>query len=318
MTIPSSFDGAIRVVFLGNDPWSVPPLAGLADAGGIDIALVVTNPPRAAGRGARLRPTAVSDAAQRLGLPVEETASTSDAGTLDRLRAIAPDVLIVVAYGELLRPAVLRVPRSGAVNVHLSLLPRWRGASPVQHAILAGDSVTGVTVMLMDEGLDTGPVLARAETAILPDEPAGDLGARLADLGALLLPTVVRDLTAGRAVPQPQSGPVTVAPKLGPAARLLVWDQPAGELVRRVRAFAPDPGASTMWRGTPFKVLRATASDDGEGPPGTIASADADGVVVVAGSGGVRLLEVAPSGRRHMSATEWARGARPLPGESFG
>jgi methionyl-tRNA formyltransferase len=317
MTTGSRVAERIRVVFLGNDPWSVAPMRRLAETAAVEMALVVTNPPRPAGRGARLRPTAVAEAAGGLGLPLVEAGSVSDPKFLDRLRATAPDALVVVAFGELLRPAVLAAARLGAVNVHLSLLPRWRGAAPVQHAILAGDAVTGVTIMQIDQGLDTGPVLARAEVHIGPDEDAGALGPRLSELGARLLPPTLIALAGGLIVPQPQLGGVTVAPKLGPAERRLSWDRPALDLVRRVRAFAPEPGASTTWRGAGFKILRACVVDDVDGPPGAIASIEGDRVVVGTGSGGVGLLEVAPAGRRHMSAADWARGARPALGETF-
>ena len=307
----------IRVVFLGNDPWSVAPLLRLAETEAIEIALVVTNPPRPAGRGARLRSTAVADAARRLDVPLAEADSTSDPGLRERLGAMAPDALVVVAYGELLGPPVLAVARLGAVNVHLSLLPRWRGAAPVQHAILAGDPVTGVTIMQIDDGLDTGPVLARAEVRIGADENAGTLGQRLSELGArLLIPTLV-DLDAGRIAREPQVGEVTMAPKLGRSARHLSWEQPAIDVVRQVRAFAPVPGASTTWRGAGFKVLRATVLDDVVFPPGAVASVEENTVVVGAGAGAVALVEVAPAGRRHMPAVLGVRGARPTPGETF-
>jgi methionyl-tRNA formyltransferase len=317
MTSGSRVAERIRVVFLGNDPWSVASLERLAETAAIEIALVVTNPPRPAGRGARLRPTAVADAARRIDAPLSEVGSTSDPAVVARLEAAAPDVLVVVAYGELLRAPALAAAHLGAVNVHLSLLPRWRGAAPVQHAILAGDAITGVTIMQIDSGLDTGPVLARGEVRIGSDEDAGALGQRLSQLGAELLPPSITELAEGRASPQPQEGEVTMAPKLRPGERRLLWDQPASDLVRRVRAFAPEPGASTTWRGTAFKILRATLIEDVTGPPGAIASVEGDMVVVGAGSGAIGLLEVAPAGRRHMAATEWARGARPTAGETF-
>ena len=174
----------MRIAFLGNDTWSVPSLRALAAADDVDVELVLTNPPRPAGRGSQLTPTAVADAAGALDLPLLEVDRVRDGEGFDALDAMEPDAIVVVAYGEILTPDVLDIPRLGAVNVHFSILPRWRGAAPVARAILEGDEVTGVTVMLMDEGLDTGPVLLTAETPIGEDEDEGSLGARLAELGA--------------------------------------------------------------------------------------------------------------------------------------
>jgi methionyl-tRNA formyltransferase len=308
----------VRAVFLGNDIWSVPALERLATAPDIDVTLVVTNPPRPAGRGSKLTATPVADAARRLALPLEEAETTRADGFIRRLRSLAPDVSVVVAYGELLSGDVLRAPRLGSVNLHFSLLPRWRGASPVQHTILAGDPVTGVTVIRMDEGLDTGPVLAMREHAIRPDDDAGSLGARLATAGGELLAEAVRGLAEGRANATPQSGNATFAPKLGPADRALEWMQPADALVRRVRAFAPEPGATTRFRGGDLKLLRGEEAGPAEASPGTVMAVDRSGVVVASGSGSVRLLEVAAPGRRRMPAPDWARGVRDLIGDRFG
>ena len=235
-----------------------------------------------------------------------------------QLRSLAPDVSVVVAYGELLGTGVLDTPRLGSVNLHFSLLPRWRGASPVQHAILEGDAVTGVTVMRMDEGLDTGPVLARREEVIRSDDDAASLGARLATIGAQALAELLPDLAAGTVTPIPQEGTATFAPKLGPADRHIDWRRSADEVVRRVRAFAPEPGASTTWRGNDLKILRAEGVEQRGGAPGTILGADREGVVVAAGDGTVRLLEVAAPGRRRMPAADWARGVRDLATDRFG
>jgi methionyl-tRNA formyltransferase len=311
----------LRVVFLGNDAWSVPTLEALAQAGDVDVVLVVTNPARPAGRGSKLTPTPVADAARRLGLPLAETETTRDEGFLERLRALTPDATVVVAYGELLSPDVLRVARLGSMNLHFSLLPRWRGASPVQHAILAGDPVTGVTVMLMDEGLDTGPVLASGAVPIRSDDDSGSLGERLARSGAKMVTEVLHGFAIGEPfTPSPQgaSSSEPFAPKLGPADRVVDWHQPADAIVRRIRALAPDPGATTGWRGEDFKLLRAEEAATMEGDPGTVVEADPNGVTVAAGSGAVRLLEVARAGRRRMSGGDWARGVHDVVGERLG
>lgn len=319
----------MRIAFLGNDPWSVPPLRALAEADDIEVALVVTNPPRPAGRGSRLTPTDVAVAAAELGLPLLEVEGVREGEGFDALDRLEPDALVVVAYGEILRPAVLDIPRLGAVNVHFSLLPRWRGAAPVQHAILAGDEVTGVTVMLMDEGMDTGPILLSEETPISPEEDAGTLGERLAELGAPLLVGALRRLDQGSIEPRSQEQvAATSAPKLGARERTIDWESPSDAVVRKVRAFAPDPGAVTTFRDAALKVVLARDL----GRENVLGRMLADAhvphwgsmwqhqgrIVVGAGVGAVELLEVVPPGRRRMSAAEWARGARIRPGDRFG
>jgi methionyl-tRNA formyltransferase len=308
----------VRAVFLGNDTWSVPTLERLARTEDVDVVLVVTNPARPAGRGSKITATPVADAARRLALPLEEMETTRGGDFSARLRSLASDVSIVVAYGELLSGDVLAASRLGSVNLHFSLLPRWRGASPVRHAILAGDPATGVTVIRMDEGLDTGPVLVRREEPIRSDDDAGSLGARLAAIGADVVAELLPDLADGRVMPDPQVGVATYAPKLGPADRVIDWTQPADTVVRRVRAFAPDPAARTSFKGGDLKLFRAEEVGPAEAMPGTIEEVDGAGVVVATGSGAVRLLEVAAPGRRRMPASDWARGVRDLPGERLG
>jgi methionyl-tRNA formyltransferase len=306
----------MRVAFLGNDPWSVPSLASLARASDVEIVIVATRVPRPAGRGSRLTPTRVADAARELGLPLVETETVRDGAGFEAVRASKPDVLVVVAYGELLPASVLELARP--LNVHFSLLPRWRGAAPVPHAILAGDATTGVTVMEMDAGLDTGPILAQGEEPILPDDDAGSLGERLADHGGALLLETLANLADLEPSAQDERL-ATFAPKLTPSARNIDWGEAAPAIVRRVRAFAPEPGATTNWRDEPLKVLRAEAV--GRPPtalPGTVEAVDADGFTVAAGDGAVRPLEVAPAGRRHMGAADFARGARVRAGDRFG
>lgn len=310
----------LRVAFLGNDRWSVPSLEALA-ASRHEVALVVTRPPRPGRRGAGPVPTPVARAALALGLPLLQTPTVRSGEGLERLRGTAPDVLVVVAYGEILSREVLDLAPRGAVNVHFSLLPELRGAAPVQHAILRGLARTGVTTMLMDEGLDTGPVLLQAEERVAEGDDAGSLGERLAAIGGRLLVETLDRLEPGDLEPRPQDeARASYAPRLGPGDRAVDWARPAEEVVRLVRAFAPEPGAVTSFRGRVLKVLRAEAAEvDGMGPgPGTILGTDERGVLVAAGTGAVRLLEVAPEARPRMGGAEFARGYRPRPGERLG
>lgn len=318
----------MRVAFLGNDPWSVPPLRALADADDLDVALVVTNPPRPAGRGSKLTPTVVADFARERGLPLLEVDGVREGEGFDALDELEPDAVVVVAYWQILSPEVLDIPRLGAVNVHFSLLPRWRGAAPVQHTILAGDEVTGVTVMLMDEGMDTGPILARAETPIGVDEDAGTLGQRLSELGASLLLESLQGLEVGTVEPRSQDHTAaTYAPKLSAEDRSIGWESASDAIVRKVRAFAPEPGAVTTFRELPLKIIAANDLGAEGAGGGMIADMNVrhwgavwlrqGRIMVGSGQGAVEILEVVPAGRKQMSAAAWARGARIQPGEQF-
>ncbi|MDH5223996.1 MAG: methionyl-tRNA formyltransferase [Actinomycetota bacterium] len=310
----------MRTIFLGNDSWSVPTLEALASAEPVGVELVITNPPRPAGRGSRPTPTPVHDAARRLDVEVMEVAGVREGEGRAAIERIEPDVVVVVAYGEILTPDVLAVPRLGTVNLHFSLLPRWRGAAPVQRAILEGDETTGVSVMLLDAGLDTGPVLASAETAIRSDDDAGSLGDRLASDGAGLVVDTLLALDAGTAIPVAQTDDgVTIAGKLTSDERIIDWSNRSDAIVRRVRAFAPSPGATTTFRGALLKIVRASSWQAGDASsPGEIGAVHVEpgGVPLVTASGGeVALLEVVPAGRARMSGADWARGARIEPGE---
>ncbi len=311
---------ALRVAFLGNDVWSVPSLDAIAAEPELSLVLVVTNPPREAGRGAALTPTPVAVAASEHGLPFLEAPGVLDGRGATALAEAAPDVLVVVAYGQILRLETLQLAPFGAINLHFSLLPRWRGATPVQRAIAAGDELTGVTVMRMDEGLDTGPILNQLEEQIRPEDDAGVLGMRLAKIGALLLVGVLRMLPHG-GVPEraQEDAAVTLAPTIRPQERTIDWHRSPDDIVRWVRALAPRPGAATTLRGTHVKVLAAAIDHQrSDGVPGTVVAADERGVLVRAGGGGVRLVEVAPAGRKRMDASAWARGVRFTAGERLG
>ena len=309
--------GPVRVAFLGNDAWSVPSLRALA-ASEHAVTLVVTAAPKPAGRGNRPTPTAVAMAARDLGLPFVEVETVRSGDGLDRLIAAAPDIVAVVAYGELLPPAVLELPAVAPVNLHFSLLPQLRGATPVQTALLEGMERTGVTTIVMDHGLDTGPILRQREAPIAPEDDAGTLGARLAEIGGELLVETITMLATAAVTPRPQEpAGATFAPKLGPERRGLEWTRPARELVNLCRALSPDPGARTLFRGSALKVLRAAAVER-VGEPGTIVSVDREGIVVATGRGGFRPLDVVPAGRARMSGADLVNGLRPEVGERLG
>lgn len=312
----------MRVVFLGNAPWSVPSLEALASSPH-EVSLVITRAPRPAGRGNRPTPTPVAETARSLDLPLEEVETVKSGRGLEAMAQAAPEVLAVVAYGEILPKAVLDVPEKAPINVHFSLLPELRGAAPVQRAILEGLAVTGVTTIRMDEGMDTGPILFQAEEAISPDDDAGALGARLAALGGRLLVGTLDRLEAGSLVEQPQDeAKATYAPKLKPGDRVIDWTQPADTIVRRVRALAPDPGATTTFRGRNLKLLTvrhlpAEPQNDTASEPGRLAPRP-DALGVWTGGGLLILQEVQPEGRRRMSGAEFARGYHPEVGERLG
>ena len=305
----------LRLTFLGSDPWSVPSVEALAESAH-ELVLAVTREPRPAGRGRGLRSTAVADAARRLGLPLEEVPTVKRGPGFEALARSEPDVLVVVAYGEILPKAVLDLPRLAPVNLHFSLLPALRGADPVRRAILSGLGETGVTTIRMDEGMDTGAILLQESEPIHADDDAGALGARLAVLGARLLVSTLDRIEAGGLEVRPQDDEAaSIARRLAPEEEWLVWEEPAPAIARRVRALAPDPGARTRFRGKVLKVYRARAAE-GSGEPGAVL--DASGLVVAAGEGAVVLDEVLPEGKRRMTGEEFARGSRPESGERLG
>jgi methionyl-tRNA formyltransferase len=313
----------VRVAFLGNAAWSVPSLEALA-ASSHDVVLVLTRVPKPAGRGNRLTPTPVAETARRLGVPLREVETVKSGSGFDALQAARPEILVVVAYGEILPEAILDVPSVAPVNVHFSLLPALRGAAPVQRAILQGLDRTGVTTIRMDAGLDTGPILLQAEEPIRPEDDSGSLGSRLATLGGRVLVKTIDGRAAGRVEERPQDDRhATLAPKLTAADRAIDWAEDAEAIVRRVRALAPDPGATTTIRGRGLKVFAAAEIPPEAGAlpapalPGTLLGGSKQ-LAVASGNGLVRLLEVAPEGRRRMSGEEFARGLRPEPGERLG
>jgi len=307
----------VRLVYYGTPSLAVPPLLALAESGR-SPALVITRPDRARGRGLTVGPSPVRAAAESRGIPVVTPARASAPEEIERVRSLKPDLLVVVAYGQILRPDLLRVPAIGALNVHFSLLPRHRGAAPVQAAILEGDRETGVTTMWMTEGLDEGPLFLSRATPIGEDETAGSLAERLAALGAGCLVESVERIERGEiARAEQDSSRATYAPKIGPKDARLDAGGDVLPFTRRVRAFAPDPGAYLELSSGRLQVLAAHPGDpaDGTGAPGEILAVDrARGIRMRLGAGSAWLERVRPAGKRLMTGAEYANGARLGPG----
>jgi methionyl-tRNA formyltransferase len=297
----------MRIVFFGTPAFAVPSLKALLRER-YQVAGVVTQPDRPQGRSrSRLLPPPVKLEADAADIPVLQPVRPLGDVFLAGLRHLEPDLGVVVAYGHILRPEVLELPRLGMINVHASLLPRWRGAAPIQHAILAGDAETGVSIMQLDRGLDSGPVLHRIATPIGPGETAGALTARLSELGATALVDALSLLVAGFARPEPQSeAGMTLAPKIDREQARLEWSRPSAALARQVRAFDPTPGAWTTHDGAALKLFGA-APVDLRGEPGCVLEAD-DRLVVGCGEGALSLAEVQPAGRNRLSVADWVRG----------
>ena len=255
--------------------------------------------------------------AQTAGIPVAQPQTLKDAQTQEMLRALGADLMVVAAYGLILPQAVLDIPRLGAVNIHASLLPRWRGAAPIPRALLAGDRETGISIMKMDARLDTGPVLMQRTVSIRDDDNAGSLHERLAELGAKLIVECVDLIEQGRfeARPQPPQG-ATYAAKLDKSEARIDWSRPAEEVWRKIRAFNPSPGAIAQLGAEPVKIWRAGLAE-ANGEPGEIVAAGNEGIVVACGKEGVRLLELQRAGGRRLLAAEFLRGRRLVPGDRF-
>lgn len=311
---------SLRVVFAGATAFSVPCLRALCAADDVEVAGIVTAPDRPAGRGRKLRMSAVKEFARAefaaQNIPIHQPESLRDGAAIDALRALRPDLMVVVAFGALLPPAALAIPRLGCVNLHASLLPRWRGAAPIARAIEAGDAVTGVSLMRMDAGLDTGPVLATATAAIDAGDTAGDLHDKLARMAARLLAENLPALAAGALTATPQDAARAChARKLSKAEARLDWRLDAAALARKVRAFYPWPVAHTEIGGGRIRVLRAEVGDaPGGAAAGEIIAADAAGIAVATAAGALVLTGVQKPGGRAMPAGEFLNGAKIAPG----
>ena len=295
-----------KVIFAGTPDFALASLRAIVAAGVRPVA-VLTQPDRPAGRGRRLTPSPVKKYALAQGLDVLQPRTLRDAGIAASLAALEPELMVVAAYGLLLPQAVLDIPARGCVNVHASLLPRWRGAAPIQAAILAGDEQTGISLMKMEAGLDTGPVFVSAAIPIGSEATAGELHDRLAELGGRLLVEHLPDIIDGTLEPEPQADDmVTYASKIRPADAVLDWARPATELHRMVRAYNPVPGARFEFSGETIKCWRAGLGSKEARPAGQILEAGADGVEVACGAGSLRLLELQRPGRKRVSAAEFA------------
>ena len=295
---------------MGSPEFAVPSLRLLAEK--YPVVGVVTQPDRPAGRGRMLTPPPIKLLAQELGLPIIQPERLRRPEAMQTLSDWAPELIVVAAFGQILRPEVLDLPLHGCINVHGSLLPRWRGAAPIQAALLHGDSFTGITIMRMDPGVDTGPMLSQASLPILADDTAGSLIPRMAELGARLLVETLPGYLSGAIKPQPQDDSLAIyAPMLKKEDGLLDFSCSAKELANKVRAFNPWPGASMLWRGEPLKIHRATALPAGTDVPFAGETCIADGLPAVGTADGLlALIEVQPAGKKSMSGKVFLQGAR--------
>ncbi|MFC8947120.1 methionyl-tRNA formyltransferase [Streptomyces rochei] len=309
----------MKLVFAGTPEVAVPALDALIASERHEVAAVVTRPDAPAGRGRRLVASPVAERAEEAGIEVLKPVKPRDPEFLERLREIAPDCCPVVAYGALLPRVALDVPARGWVNLHFSLLPAWRGAAPVQHALMAGDEITGASTFLIEEGLDSGPVYGTVTETVRPTDTSGDLLTRLAFAGAGLLAATMDGIEDGslKAVPQPEEG-VTLAPKITVEDARVDWAAPALRVDRVVRGCTPAPGAWTTFRGERLKLVQAVpVPDRTDLAPGQLA-AGKNNVYVGTGSYAVELLWVQPQGKKPMRAADWARGVRISEGELLG
>ncbi|MDH3978202.1 MAG: methionyl-tRNA formyltransferase [Gammaproteobacteria bacterium] len=302
-----------RIVFAGSPDFAVPSLEQ-AIASGHDVVAVLTQPDRPSGRGRKLQPGPVKICAERHDIEVYQPLSLRAPEAQNQLRAFAPDLMIVVAYGQLLPAAVLNLPASGCVNVHASLLPRWRGASPIQTSILSGDHETGVSIMQMEEGLDTGPVYAMAHTPIGANETSAELHDRLSVMGAELLGATLNQILDGSLVANAQDdSQSTYAPRLNKSDAVIDWSMPAIEIDQRIRAFNPWPVAETVFAGERLRCWRSCIPSEtvvhSYQQPGTVIGTSPDGLDVLTGEGVLRITELQVPGRQKISAADFAHAA---------
>ncbi|HVU28473.1 MAG TPA: methionyl-tRNA formyltransferase [Verrucomicrobiae bacterium] len=308
----------MKIIFMGTAELSCASLEKLARAQQFQIAAVVTQPDKPKGRDLKLQCSPVKILAQQLNLPVLQPAKARDEQFTSQLRALQPDLIVVVAYGQILPQAILDLPKFGCVNVHTSLLPKYRGAAPIQSVILNGETETGATIMKMDAGLDTGEIISQSRVPILPEDNSQTLHDRLAQLGADLLVKTIPDYVAGKISPKPQPAEgATYAAKIKKEDGKIDWNEPAEKILNRLRAFTPWPGIFTFLNGQLLKIWRAEILGK-SGEAGAILSADKNGIVVAGGKDALRILELQREGGRKLNAQEFLAGHPLKSGEKLG
>jgi methionyl-tRNA formyltransferase len=307
----------MRILFWGTPGFAVPALCAL-DEEGHELVGVVTQPDRPAGRGRGVSRNAVKEAAMSIRIPILQPERARGEEFMAQVRTLKPDLSVVVAFGQILKPEVLALPPLGSINIHASLLPELRGAAPIHWAIARGHQVTGVSIMQMEAGLDSGPVLMRVEEPILSDETTSELTGRLAEVGAEALVETLALLDEGTIVAEPQDhSRATFAPKVDRETARIDWTREAQAVALHMRAMDELPGAWSQLGTSAIKLFRPAVTEQ-SGVPGTVLAADRDGIVVACGTGAVRIQEVQAPGKRRMGADEWFRGSRISPGERFG
>jgi len=299
----------MRVVFMGTPDFAVPSLKALVEAGH-DVRAVITQPDRPKGRGKKYTPPPVKEAAQSLELPVLQPAQVKEPEFIEQLRSYSPEVIVVVAYGRILPPAILSLPEHGCVNVHASLLPKYRGAAPIHRAVINGEKVTGITTMFIDEGLDTGDMILKEKVPILGEDTVGDLHDRLSVAGARLLVETLDMIRRGQAPRIPQTGESSYAPVLTGADELIMWDKPAQDIYNLIRGMNPWPGARTYLGEKMLKIWRAEVLDDEQtlACPGRVMGTVREGILVGTGRGLLVITELQMQGAKRMSAADFLRG----------
>jgi methionyl-tRNA formyltransferase len=305
----------LRVVFFGTPEFAVLPLRALINSGH-EVLAVVTQPDRQRGRGRRIMPCPVKLEAQRHGIRILQPDKVKELGFADTLKLLNPSIIVVAAYGQILPPEILNLPEFGCVNIHASLLPKYRGAAPINWAIINGETKTGVTIMLMDEGMDTGLILLQEEVEIYPEDTAGSLSQRLSRIGAEILPRALEGLRQGSLKPVPQTGEPSYAPLLKKSDGLIQWSKPARDLFNLIRGVNPWPGAYSFLEDERIKILRALVVE-GEGEAGVIKKVSKDELLVGTGKDLLSILEVQPSGKPVMSIKAFIQGRRIREGLRF-